>query len=174
LASKHELRPHSLRCYRDPLQAEQSLSGAGHGRQQPQGARQAGGRRKEEGGPTFAQADTEQEVIELIDQAMSARNEDRLHSALDYLNPNAYINNIGKQEQQPNHSLAMAELVRGNGRSAKPPFSLTITCHGCPFLPGHVKREKHCRKANLQHGWDLIFYARGVKYLLNIVWYVGI
>jgi putative transposase len=66
------------------------------------------GRLKEEWGPTFAQADTEQEVIELINQAMRSYNEDRLHSALDYQSPNAYINNIRKQEQQPTHSLALA------------------------------------------------------------------
>ena len=66
------------------------------------------GRLKEEWGLTFAQAETEQEVIELINQAMESYNGDRLHSALDYQSPNEYINNIRKQEQQPTHSLVMA------------------------------------------------------------------
>jgi len=55
-----------------------------------------------------AGAETEQEVIGLIDQAIRSYNEDRLHSALDYQSPNEYINRIRKQEQQPTHSLAVA------------------------------------------------------------------
>ncbi|MHB8169907.1 MAG: IS3 family transposase [Thermoleophilia bacterium] len=66
------------------------------------------GRLKEEWGPTFTQAETEQEVIELINQAMESYNRDRLHSSLDYQSPNAYINNITKQEQQLTHSFSMA------------------------------------------------------------------
>lgn len=66
------------------------------------------GRLKEEWGPTFAQAETEQEVIDSINKAMRSYNEDRLHSSIDYQAPNEYINNIRKQEQQLTHSLAMA------------------------------------------------------------------
>ena len=66
------------------------------------------GRLKEEWGPTFAQAETESEVIELINQAMRYHNQERLHSALDYLSPNEYINNIRKQEQPVAHALALA------------------------------------------------------------------
>lgn len=66
------------------------------------------GRLKEEWADVFAQADTEQEVIELINQAMSYYNRDRLHSALDYVAPDQYINNIKNQKQPMTHALALA------------------------------------------------------------------
>lgn len=66
------------------------------------------GRLKEEWGPTFAHAETQQEVIELVNQAMEYYNGDRLHSSLDYQTPNDYINKIKEQEQHPTHSLVYA------------------------------------------------------------------
>lgn len=66
------------------------------------------GRLKEEWQTVFSQAESESEVIELIDQAMSYYNRDRLHSALDYVAPDQYINNIKTQKQPMTHALAMA------------------------------------------------------------------
>ena len=66
------------------------------------------GRLKEEWADVFAQAESESEVIELINQAMSYYNRDRLHSALDYVAPDQYINNIKNQKQPMTHALALA------------------------------------------------------------------
>ena len=55
-----------------------------------------------------AQAETESEAKELINRAMSYYNRDRLHSALDYVAPDQYINNIKKQKQPMTHALALA------------------------------------------------------------------
>lgn len=49
------------------------------------------GRLKEEWGAVFANADSEREVKQLIDQAIIDYNGRRLHSALGYMSPNEYI-----------------------------------------------------------------------------------
>lgn len=66
------------------------------------------GRLKEEWADVFAQAESESEVIELIDQSLRYYNRDRLHSALDYVAPDMYINNIKMQKQPMTHALALA------------------------------------------------------------------
>jgi len=62
------------------------------------------GRLKEEWGVTFANAQSESEVISLINQALLSYNRDRLHSSLDYQSPDEFIR---QTLRAPTHSLAM-------------------------------------------------------------------